>query len=348
MRGRRLWLGVLVPLALGVLAAPAAACGGLVGENGTIELVRTTTLAAYHDGVERYVTSFEFTGVGQEVGSIVPLPGVPTKVERGGDWTLQRLSQEVAPPLLESTAAAPRAAADEAEVLLTAEIDALDITILRGGGDAVGRWALDHGFLLTPDAPEVLDFYARRSPVFMAARFDASRAAKLDQQVGDGTPIMLTIPTDEPWVPLRILGLGLGARQAVAADVFLLTPDRPQLLAGGSGLSLARSEQASDALLDDLRSDKGMGWVPDDLWLSYLRLDTPAGDLDYDLAVSTRAGSEPSAIAAGLTGPRRVLSAAADAPGWPIAIGVGAIGVAVVALVGVPTWLRRRAREQTA
>src|SRR5438105_14875076 len=84
-------------VAVGVLAAPAVACGGLVGENGTIQLTRTTTLAAYHDGVERYVTSFEFSGTGEAVGSIVPLPGIPTKVERGGDWTLQRLEREVTP-----------------------------------------------------------------------------------------------------------------------------------------------------------------------------------------------------------------------------------------------------------
>ena len=44
--------------------APAGACGGLVGENGTIQLVRTTTLSAYHDGVERYVTSFDFDELG--------------------------------------------------------------------------------------------------------------------------------------------------------------------------------------------------------------------------------------------------------------------------------------------
>ena len=94
-------LAVTVSLAVpAVLLAPAVAdaCGGLVGENGTIQLVRTTTLAAYSDGVERYVTAFEFTGEGESVGSIVPLPDVPTKVERGGDWTLQRLAQEVAPP----------------------------------------------------------------------------------------------------------------------------------------------------------------------------------------------------------------------------------------------------------
>ena len=58
-------------------------------------------------------------------------------------------------------------------MILETKIDALDITILKGGGDEVGRWALDHGFFLTPDAPEVLDFYSERSPIFMAARFDA-------------------------------------------------------------------------------------------------------------------------------------------------------------------------------
>ena len=201
-----------VTAALAVFAGPAGACGGLVGENGTIQLVRTSTLAAYHDGVERYVTSFEFIGEGEEVGSIIPLPDVPTKVERGGDWTLQRLAREVAPPASARSSRSTRTHRRRpaaAEVLLETKIDALDITILEGGGDEVGRWALDHGFFLTPDAPEMLDFYAARSPIFMAARFDASRASALGQRSGDGTPIMLTIPTDQPWVPLRILALGL-------------------------------------------------------------------------------------------------------------------------------------------
>ena len=247
-----------------VAAAPAVACGGLVGENGTIQLTRTTTLAAYHDGVERYVTSFEFAGVGEEVGSIVPLPGVPTTVERGGDWTLQRLEQEVAPPVLEDALpqAASSAKALGAEVILQTKIDALDITVLRGGGDAVGRWAIDHGFLLTPDAPEVLDFYSQRSQVFMAARFDATRAQELGQRSGDGTPIMLTIPTDEPWVPLRILGLGLDRTQVVNADIFLLTDERPALLAPDPGVQVARSQAASAGLLADLRSDQGMSGCP--------------------------------------------------------------------------------------
>jgi hypothetical protein len=318
-------------------ASPAGACGGLVGENGTIQLTRTTTLAAYHDGVERYVTSFEFTGTGEEVGSIVPLPGIPTAVERGGDWTLQRLSREVRPPA--RALAIPAAAqADAAEVILQTKVDALDIVILRGGAHAVGSWAVDHGFLLTPDAPEVLDFYARRSPIFMAARFDAARARQLGQSRGDGTPIMLTIPTRDPWVPLRILGLGLAGTRRVDADVFLLTDRRPSLL-GGAGLTLARSEPASSSLLADLRADKGMTWVPGSMWLSYLQVGTPARTLKYDLAVSTHAGVAPTPKDAGLA--RGSLRRAGGGPAVPLwAITSGVVATALVGLTSV--WRRRR------
>ena len=172
--------GVGIALAVTLLTAgPAAACGGLVAPNGTVRLLRTSTLAAYTGGFEHYVTSFQFAGGGAEVGSIVPLPGIPTKVERGGDWTLQRLQRETQPVLERSAAgdtAALAAAPAPAKVILEARIDALDITVLEGGGKAVGDWAREHGFGLTPDAPEVLDFYARRSPIFMAARFDATAA----------------------------------------------------------------------------------------------------------------------------------------------------------------------------
>jgi hypothetical protein len=334
----------IVVVVVVVGAAPAGACGGLVGENGTIELVRTTTLAAYSDGVERYVTAFAFTGEGEEVGSIVPLPDVPTRVERGGDWTLQRLVQEVAPPV-EAAAEAATASDDAgggAEVILETQIDALDITVLRGGGDEVGEWAVDNGFLLTPDAPEVLDYYAQRSPVFMAARFDAQRAAELGQGAGDSTPIMATIPTDDPWVPVRILGLGLDGSRTIEADIFLLTDDEPELLAGGPGLTLDRSGPASLPLLSDLRSDVGMEWLPGDMWLSYLTLDAPAAELDYDLAVSVTPGVRPSLVDAGVPEPESVPVRAAEpgTPLWPLAA-AGAAGAAVLAL-GWARWRRER------
>ena len=170
-------------------------------------------------------------------------------------------------------------------MLLETTIDALDITILRGGGDEVGLWAKNHGFRLPPDAPEVLDFYADRSPIFMAAAFDADAAAERGQAIGDGTPVHLTIPTDNPWVPLRILGLGKADGELVEADVYLLTDEKPDMLPnpGGlfdsDGLILDHSAAASDLLLADLRSDAGMEWVPDRAWLTKVVIASEAGDL---------------------------------------------------------------------
>jgi Uncharacterized protein conserved in bacteria (DUF2330) len=304
---RRPWLAfATAAAAMLIAAAPTLACGGLIGPNGAVNLLRTTTFAGYHDGVEHYVTAFEFAGGGGAFGSITPLPGIPTNVERGGDWTLQRLVLETDPvPEAAFFAADAAAGAREAEVLLETTIDALDITILRGGGDEVGLWAKNHGFRLPPDAPEVLDFYADRSPIFMAAAFDGEAAAERGQAIGDGTPVHLTIPTDNPWVPLRILALGKGADEPVEADVYLLTDMRPALLpnAGAfgesAGLILDHSAAASDLLLTDLRSDAGMEWVPDEAWLTKVVVDSLAADLRYDLAIDASGAGAPSPVDAG-------------------------------------------------
>ena len=319
--------------------APALACGGLIAPNGAIGLVKTSTMAAYADGVEHYVTQFEFAGAEGEFGSIVPLPGVPSKVVRGGEWTLQRLAIEVQPPVLQEAvfAAAAGDAARTVEVLEEKRIGALDITILRGGGTAVGRWAEDNGFALTPDAPEVLDFYARRSPVFMAAKFDATEAARRGIEAGEGTSIHLAIPTDDPWVPLRILALGQSDQALVKADVFLLTERRPSLLPGpvGSptlverdGLRLIRDEPASPFLLRDLASDRGMGWLPrSGMWLSYLQVREEADDLTYDLAMDV-SGEQPSAVDAGLILP----AGGGEAPSpWIAVVLLGGVGIVVAA-----------------
>lgn len=314
-------------------AVPALACGGLVAPNGTVRLLRTSTLAAYTGGVEHYVTSFTFVGGGAEVGSIVPLPGVPTSVERGGDWTLQRLQRETQPVFETASAGDVRTSAAKVEVLLETRIDALDLTVLRGGATAVGTWAKEHGFALSPDAPEVLEFYAARSPIFLAARFDAGAASAEGQGVGDGTPVHLTIPTERPWVPLRILALGRGEAEPVEADVYLLTDRQPSLL-GLTGLVEERSEPASTVLLRDLRSDKGMDWVPLSMWLTHLRVDAPARVLDHDLAISVD-GSTPSTVDAGysLVSASRPVPASSRPPLWPYVLATVLVGAGVVPIV---------------
>ena len=325
-------------------AQPALACGGLVGPGGTVQLARTTTLAGYHDGVEHYLTSFSYAGGGARFGTIVPLPGIPTDVRKGGEWTLQRLVRETQPqPQFLRAAEAAGAAAqagDAATELLTTKIDALDITVLRGGGRAVGDWAREHGFGLSVDAPEVLDFYAARSPIFMAASFDARRASARGQRLGDGTPIHLTIPTGNPWVPLRILGLGHQPADPVQADLYLLTDRRPALLpgpaaAGARGVALERSNPASAELLADLRADQGMGWLPaSGMWLSHLRIDSTAGELTHDLAVDASGRHRPSPVAAGVAVPASVAGGGGEAPPGPAGPWLWpAAGLAVTAVV---------------
>jgi hypothetical protein len=328
----------------------ALACGGLIAPNGTISLTRTTTLAAYHDGIEHYMTSFTYAGAAAgDVGSIVPLPGVPTNVIKGGDWTLQRLEREVHPP--QPTAAfATAASTSDAEVILRTTVDSLDITVLKGGSTAVGAWAKDHGFFLPPDAPAVLDFYARRSPIFMAVKFNAERAAQQGITQGEGTPVDVVIPTPAPWVPLRILTLGQSPTAIVRADVFLLTDGRPSMLPqtlapDGSqdqqGLIQRVSEPASVSLLDDLRRDDRMSWVPAQMWLTYIDVNTSAADLTHDLAIDASGYGQPDPVAAGYPAPLGTVASSTFLRGlWP--------ALAIVALILAVGEVERRRMRRSA
>lgn len=337
---RRRLMAALAAAALAgiIVAGPALACGGLIGPNGAVNLLRTTTFAGYHAGVEHYVTAFQFAGGGGEFGSITPLPGLPSAVEKGGDWTLQRLVLETEPVrafALED--AAP--AVGGAQVIMKVRIDALDITVLQGGGDGVGAWAREHGFRLPPDAPEVLDFYARRSPFFLAAVFDADAARERGQAIGDGTPVHITIPTANPWVPVRILALGKTGQERIDADVYLLTDRAPALLpapTGANGMRLDHSAPASEALLADLRSDRGMEWVPDDGWLTKVAISADATQLSYDLAVDASGQDAPSRVAAGLDVP---VGAAGDTSFGLrfVLIALFVLGAAVV-LISLSSW----------
>jgi hypothetical protein len=343
---------LLVPVVAAILvlttASGAFACGSLIGPNGAVQLVRTSTLAAWHDGVEHYVTNFEFASNQTSFGSIIPLPAEPTTVERGGDWTLQRLAREVAPlqRVLAGDVAEAAPRANGVDVLRQTRIDSLDVTILRGGGTAVADWAAQQGFDLTSDTPDVLEFYSRRSPYFMAAKFDATAAVAQGLNSGDGIPVHLTIPVERPWVPLRILGTGKPASEPVRADVFLLTDAEPSLLAG-PGLRLERSERASGSLLDDLRADRGMGWVPHDMWLTYLKADVRVGDLTYDLAAAPSRNNAPLVRDTGIDhADLLVVPSLVQTSGvWPVAL-VGGVAAALVVLGGaVSVWTARGRRR---
>jgi hypothetical protein len=69
----------------------------------------------------------------------------------------------------------------------------------------------------------------------------------------------------------------------------------------------------------------GMEWLPQEMWLSYLKLDAPAGELDYDLAVSATPGVPPDFTDTGVPAPQAIDPGSPSGwPVWPLLVGVGA------------------------
>jgi Uncharacterized protein conserved in bacteria (DUF2330) len=277
-------------------AAPALACGGLVAPDGDVRLDKATTFVTWHDGVEHYVTSFAYTGAAADVGWIVPLPAVPSKVEAAGKWTLQRLEREFNPPPELAFSEAGAAAPTDSVVVEHVQVEALDITVLKGSGSRVVDWCVHNGFLLPQETKDHLLQYAQGSPVFMAAKYNGSVAQQRGLQSGDGVPLLITMRTPQLWVPLEVLA---DDNSSVNADLFLLT-DQPLRTAGSpsvldgllrgnnvgaQGFSLIRQEQMNPALFRDLSTDRNMSWVPSDGWLTYLTLKAPSAAVTYDLGV---------------------------------------------------------------
>jgi hypothetical protein len=348
----------LVPAAAATLAVfltqalPAAACGGLIAPNGAIRLDRATTLVAWHDGVERYMTSFSYTGEADSFGWIVPLPAVPDKVEEGGGWTLQRLNRETHPqPLFALDFAGARTASSQAEVLQQVQVRALDITVLRGSGQAVLDWAAQNGFAIDAETRAHVLQYAKGSPVFMAAKYNAARAKLQRLITGDGAPVLITMKIPHPWIPFEVLAAG----QQVQADLYLLS-DKPvntsewRALIGASGVgtnvqgaegfSLAFQEKMTDSLYQDLSTDKNMGWVRRDSWLTYLTLNAPDSKVTYDMSVTPMGivkvapfGTKPMAIVDGTAAANRALDAPTAPMGTPMALLILAI------VIGAALWI---------
>ena len=228
-----LFAGMGVAAAVVLQAGQVFACGGLVAPDGDVRLAKATTFVAWSGGVEHYVTSFAFTGAVTDVGWIVPLPAIPTSITEAGAWTLQRLEREFAPPVeaLFQAADASAGPGAPAVVIEQVQVEALDVTVLKGSGQAVIDWCTHNGFLVSPEIKNHLLRYASSSPIFMAAKYNTSLALERHQQAGDGVPLLITMHTPQLWVPLEILA-NEGA--PVNADLFLLTA-QPLVTANGLG-----------------------------------------------------------------------------------------------------------------
>jgi hypothetical protein len=355
-------------IALGLFAfqaLPALACGGLVAPDGDVRLARATTFVAWHDGIERYLTSFTYqetsTNSAANVGWIVPLPAVPLKIEEGGAWTLQRLNLETH-PIVHSPVILEAAASDNsAQVLQQVKIEALNITVLRGSGQEVLNWATSNGFSVEGDTRAHLLAYAKGSPIFMAAKFDTAAARARHQIQGDGAPILITMRTPHLWVPLEVLALD---GQQVQADLYLLT-DMPvnttdfnalmgqspvgSEIPGATGFTVAFQEKMNASLYHDLSTDRNMGWIWQNSWVTYLNLNAPDSTVTYDLGVSSNGvirlahfGTPPMAVADG--------PVAQALPSWLPQLPIGTpqvlLGIVLVFAVGSGLFMLFRMRAR--
>jgi hypothetical protein len=296
-----LFAGMGVGAAVVLQASQVLACGGLVAPDGDVRLAKATTFVAWSAGVEHYVTSFAYTGAVADVGWIVPLPAIPTSITEAGAWTLQRLEREFAPPVTFAADAAVPAAAGlpSAVVVEQVQVEALDVTVLKGSGQAVINWCIHNGFLVSAEIENHLLRYAGSSPIFMAAKYNTSIAEQRHQQAGDGVPLLITMHTPQLWVPLEILA-NEGA--PVNADLFLLT-DKPlvtqsgvpvtsassigSVIDGAKGFTVAGAEPMNASLHHDLSIDRNMSWVPATGYVAYLTLNAPGADVSYDLGVDS-------------------------------------------------------------
>lgn len=336
-------------------ALPAAACGSLVAPDGDVRLSRAATFVAWHDGVEHYLSSFTYEGSESDIGWIIPLPAVPTAIQDGGAWTLQRLFRETHPtPFNFDVAAGGAATASQASVVVEqVQVEALDVTILKGSGQEVLDWCAQNGFKVVGDTRAHLLTYAQGSPIFLAAKYDTSAAKARHQLQGDGVPLLLTMKVPHPWVPLEVLALD---GQQVHADLYLLT-DTPVNVSevaavagqspvgvtvpGATGFQIAFQEPMNAQLYHDLSTDRNMGWVWQNSWLTYLSLDADPEAVTYDLGVApdgvihlARFGTAPMAVVDHV--------ASKTLPGWLPRLPMGTpgwlFGIALVLLLGGVTY----------
>jgi hypothetical protein len=361
---KKLLIIPMLALAFFTFQAPSAfACGGLISPDGDIRLERASTLIAWHNGVEHYLTTFAYQENNSvaNVGWIVPLPAVPETIQDGGAWTLQRLNIESHPIQRSLFAPQVNTAASSAQVLQQVQIEALNVTVIKGSGQEILNWAGQNGFTVGGDTRAHLLKYAQGSPIFMAAKYDTHLAQTRHQLQGDGVPLLITMKIPHPWVPLEVLALD---GQQVQADLYFLT-DMPLNVSdlsarvgqsavgsdipGATGFKVAFQEKMPAQLYQDLSSDRNMGWVWPDSWFTSLSLDAPSEQVSYDLGVSTTGvirlapfGTAPMAVVDGTkTLPSWIPTLPMSTPQWV----EGFLGIGLATLL-VFFLVRRRSRAK--
>ena len=86
-----------------------------------------------------------------------------------------------------------------------------------------------------------------------------------------------------------------------------------------------------------------MGWVPDRSWLTYLRVDSAAADLTYDLAIDGSGAGRPDPAATGLGS-----GAVGPAGSMPTITLIAILAALLAAIAAAAGNERRRSTRRTA
>jgi hypothetical protein len=95
-------------------------------------------------------------------------------------------------------------------------------------------------------------------------------------------------------------------------------------------MRIDHSDAATQSLLDDLRGDRGMSWVPTSAWLTKIAVDAQAAQLSYDLAIDASGQGMPSYVQAGFDAPQTVVVESAT---WTRLVVASILGLAILILV---------------
>jgi len=150
----------------------------------------------------------------------------------------------------------------------------------------------EHGFLLPPDSPRCSLLRPRAAPSSWPPLQRRGRCGSSHCHRRRHAPSNLTIPTPNPWLPLRILGLGQAPDAVDPSRLFLLT-ERATLRSSPLATTPVRArpvgERVGIADSPTCGADKGMGGMPAVDVAQPLQDRSPARELKYDLAVDASA-----------------------------------------------------------
>ena len=280
-------------------AAPALACGGLVAPDGDVRLDKATTFVAWHDGVEHYVTSFAYTGAAADVGWIVPLPAVPSKIEAAGRG---RCSGSSASSILRRSFVPSRQQARGAGGLRRC----------RAGAGRGARRHRAQGQRLEGDrlvCPQRLSAAAGdQGPPAPVRAGQPGLHGRQIQQLGRAAAraaVRRRRPAAHHHAHAAAVGAAGDPRQrGCSGECRPLPADRIKPLTtengvpvvsrssvgsvidSAKGFTVAGAEPMNASLHHDLSIDRNMSWVPASGYLTYLTLNAPGADVTYDLGVN--------------------------------------------------------------